>query len=245
MSHTQIRCMMFLQAIHKTYIEPNTHQNGLLSEHIRCHMYWECEKDYRDWPEHRIGIKLKQVILNLNKKLSRGEMPDYFIKPKNVFENIPKKYLHFAQKIFHDISQGPVMHFIKVLRNIQFPSDRFNENVSSKFDFYSSLDWKQLENILLHSQGLDIVNPKTKEPRILLMQRKYADKDAQWEHLYYLKKKQERQNKKEAEQMAKEDEIRKQSIDSINIEVSNKKIYMYEHVCYFLLIVFFLISQLF
>lgn len=47
MSHSQMRCFLFLLALHKTFIEPETKQHGLLTEHIRCHMYWECERDYR------------------------------------------------------------------------------------------------------------------------------------------------------------------------------------------------------
>lgn len=218
MTYTQIRCLLFLLAIHKTYIEPSTHQNGLLVEHIRCHMYWECEKDYRDWPEHRIGFKLRQVIRNLNKKLSKCEMNDYFIKPKNVLENIPKKYLHFAQNVFHDVIQSPVMHFIKALRNIQYPSDRFILSSPKIKDFYPSIDWKNLHIILLESQGLRLINPKSKEP-VTLRQIKYIDRDAQWDHLYQLKKKQERMFKKRAEQKAQENE-RRASVDSINTDVS-------------------------
>lgn len=218
MNHTQLRCMLFLLAIHKTYIEPATHQNGLLVEHIRCHMYWECERDYRDWPEHRLGMKLRQVILNLNKKLSKGEMPNYFIKAKNCFENIPKKYLHFAQKVLHDVYQAPVMHFIRALRNIQYPNDRFGNNSPKVTDFYTSLDWKKLYEILIHKVGLDMLNPKSKD-MLTLRQRKYADRDAQWEHLYQLKKKQDRLKQKLAEKKAKDEEVRKMSLDSINVEV--------------------------
>lgn len=218
MTHTQLRCLFFLLAIHKTYIEPATHQNGLLVEHIRCHMYWECERDYRDWPEHRLSLKLNQVIQNLNKKLSKGEMSDYFIKPKNVLENIPKKYLHFAQKVFHDVLQGPVVHFIKALRNLQCPSDRFPKLSPHYRDFYSSLDWKTLYNILIHTDVLEIVNPRSKEITAL-RQRKFADRDAQWQHLYHLKKKQERLKKQLAEKRTKDEETRRQSSDSINTEV--------------------------
>lgn len=218
MTHTQLRCLLFLLAIHKTYIEPVTHQNGLLVEHIRCHMYWECERDYRDWPEYRIGHKLRQVMQSLNKKLSKGEMPDYFIKPKNVFENIPKKYLNFAQKIFHDITQSSVMNFIKTLRNLQYPSDRFKDKPSKIKDFYSPLDWKNIQEILILRQGLDMVNPRAKE-LVTLRQQKFSDRDTQWEHLYHLKQKQQRLKKKLAEKTAKENENRRDSADSINIEV--------------------------
>lgn len=75
MSHAQMKCMLLLLTLHKTFIAPVTAQNGLLSEHIRTHMYWQCERDYRNWPEHRLGTKLLRVIKDLQHTLFLGKNP--------------------------------------------------------------------------------------------------------------------------------------------------------------------------
>lgn len=72
MSHAQMKCMLLLLTLHKTFIQPVTEQNGLLPEHIRTHMFWECERDYRNWPEHRLGTKILSVIKNLQQRLFLG-----------------------------------------------------------------------------------------------------------------------------------------------------------------------------
>lgn len=156
-------------------------------------------------------------MLNFMKKLSKAEMPDYFIKSKNVFENIPKKYLHFAQKVFHDIVQSPVMTFVRALRNVRLPSDRFGDDrsVKKRRDFYQTLDWKKLCDVLVKSNVLDFIYPKSKEPVTLM---RYADKHTQWEHMNQLKRRQERL-KKIAEQKKIEEESKRNSVDSINTEV--------------------------
>ncbi|KAL3270255.1 hypothetical protein HHI36_009311 [Cryptolaemus montrouzieri] len=143
MSHPQVRCYIFLLALYKTYIEKFTMHHGLLIEHIRIHMFWECESDAKNWPEHKMGTKILQVIEDLNSGLSRCKIPDYFIKGKNIFENIPSKYLQFAQKKFHDILQFPVMHFIEALKNIKFINQ----------DFYPAPDLDQLYNLLEGKKG--------------------------------------------------------------------------------------------
>ncbi|XP_044753391.1 uncharacterized protein LOC123312890 [Coccinella septempunctata] len=138
MTHPQVRCYVFLLALYKTYIEKVTTFHGLLIEHIRTHMFWECETDSRNWPEHRMGRKLLKVIEDLNDGLSRSKIRHYFIRKKNCFEDIPSKYLQFAQKAFHDVLQFPVTHFIKALKNLKYAHS----------DFYPTPDLNRLQQIL-------------------------------------------------------------------------------------------------
>ncbi|KAJ8984938.1 hypothetical protein NQ317_012188 [Molorchus minor] len=214
MSHSQMRCFLFLLTIHKTYIEPVSYQHGLLPEHIRCHMYWECESNYRDWPEHRLGTKLTKIIANLISNLSKGILPDYFIKQKNLFENIPKKYLQFAQKVFHDILQSPAMYFIKALRNLRYTSAKF----------YPPLDFKELYKILTHTQGIKIINPDILSvipPN--LKKKRYHDTETQWRHIQELKTKEKIFKQKQMEKENLKIEERKDSNDSVDLGWSCEK----------------------
>lgn len=210
MSHAQIRCFFFLLSIHKTFIEPVSFQHGLLAEHIRCHMYWECEANYRDWPEHRLGTKLMKVMTNLTTRLAKGVLPDYFVKQKNLFENIPKKYLQFAQKIFHDVLQSPSVYFMRALRNLRNTSGRF----------YLPLDLKELYTIVAQSQGIKIINPNmlTSMPPNL-RRKKYNDPDMQWRHIQELRTKEKMFRKKNDKNLDRIED-RKDSVDSIDLSVS-------------------------
>ncbi|KAG5900491.1 hypothetical protein JTB14_010902 [Gonioctena quinquepunctata] len=213
MSNAQLRCFLFLLVLHKTYIEPRTKQHGLLVEHIRCHMYWECEANYGDWPEHRLGYKLSKVIRNLSNRLAVAELPDYFIRRNNHFRNIPKMYLQVAQKVFHEVLQAPTMYFLRALRNIRYTSGKF----------YSPLDFKDLYKTLNPNNRINIVKaifiPNFKQKR-------YANADTQWKHLKELENR-----KRYIEQTMKQEqkEERRESVDSIDLDwVCDKKFDIYK-----------------
>lgn len=144
MTYEQHCIYLFLLAIYKTFIEPKSATHGLLVDHIRCHMFWECEKNFLIWPQHRLGTKIVAVLESLKEKLAIGELPDYFIKEKNLFENIPKKYLHCAHDEIYRILETPIMSFIKALRNLRYTSGKF----------YPTLNFKELHNNLI-KDGVD------------------------------------------------------------------------------------------
>lgn len=216
MSHAQAKCYLYLLALHKTYIEPKTSQLGLLTEHIRLFMLWECESNYSEWPEHRLGTKLMTLIKNLNIHIAKSDLRDFFIKEKNVLENIPKKYLRHAQKVFHEILEAPVMSFIKSLRNLRYTRGK---------DFYHPFEFDKLHDILIKS-GMESTNPQiTSEMNIPpnFKKIKYLDTDIQVRHMKeaqkrekILKKRQEEVGKKNL----KDEEERRGSVDSIDMKVS-------------------------
>ncbi|VEN35857.1 unnamed protein product [Callosobruchus maculatus] len=183
MSHTQIRCYLFILLIHKAHIQPKTKYQGLQVEHIRHHILWECSKNFVDWPEHRLGYKLREVIENLMIRISKQHLPDYFIKGKNLFENIPIKFLYIASEELQNILEQPAMCLINILRKVSYVSSQF----------FKELDVKGLMK-MLHSSGLEIAteqlpvptengnvenlqkysNPETRVNYIKLQKRRYA-----------------------------------------------------------------------
>lgn len=219
MSHAQMRCFLFLVALHKTFIEPVTAYHGLLIEHIRNHMYWECEANYPNWPENRLGKKLLRVLRMLYVRLGRADMPGYFIREKNVFENVPGRYLRPAQELIHRVTEAPVMYFLVALRNIRYTSGKF----------YPALDFKRLHSILV-SEGIRTANPllyrlvendrneggrKTRDGGL--------DAKAEWRkrHQEEIKRKfrmEEREKKKLEENLESQ---RRASVDSVDLQVSS------------------------
>nr|CAH7757067.1 unnamed protein product [Callosobruchus chinensis] len=153
MSHTQIRCYLFILLIHKAYIEPKTKYQGLLVEHIRHHIFWECSKNFVDWPEHRLGYKLREVIENLMGRMSKQHLPDYFIKGKNLFENIPIKFLYIASEELQKVLEQPAMSLMQILRRVSYISPQF----------FKKPDVKELLR-MLHSSGLEIATSQLPIP---------------------------------------------------------------------------------
>lgn len=205
MSHAQMRCFLFLILIHKHYIEPFTQKQGLLVEHIRCHMYWECESNYKEWPEYRLGTKILKVIDNLIKRLAKSDLPDFFIKQKNHFQNIQKRYLQYAQKVFHELIQSPTVHFIKALRCIRY----------SKRTFYRPYDYKDLYTKITQLQGYKLVNPNL-DRTVNFRRIVYQDPETQWRHLQELSKRKQHLDKNKPAT----EELDTVSVDSIDLEVT-------------------------
>ncbi|KAJ8966131.1 hypothetical protein NQ314_003723, partial [Rhamnusium bicolor] len=216
MSHAQTKSFLFLLTIHKTYIEPKTLQFGLLTEHIRNFLLWEYEANYSDWPEHRLGTKLMNILKNFNTHIAKSHLPDYFIKEKNMFENIPKKYLRHAQKVFHEVLESPVMKFIKSLRNLRYTRGRF---------FYHPFDFEQLHDILIKS-GMESTNPQIISDSSIppnYKKKRYYDSDTQLKYIKEMKRRerilhQMREKKEKEKENLSEPEERRESIDSIKMD---------------------------
>lgn len=215
MSHSQAKCYLFLLALHKTYIEPATFQLGLLTEHIRSFMLWECETNYSDWPEHRLGTKLVTLITSLNSHIAKIDLRDFFIKEKNVLDNIPKKYLRHAQKVLHEVLEAPVMSFIKSLRNLRYTRGKH---------FYHPFEFDKLYDILIKS-GMESTNPQLTSdmyipPNMKMIKR--LDPGIQVKHVQEAQKRKKimkkRQEENEKKNLKKELEERRGSVDSVDLK---------------------------
>uniref|UniRef100_A0A1Y1M6Y2 Mab-21-like HhH/H2TH-like domain-containing protein n=2 Tax=Photinus pyralis TaxID=7054 RepID=A0A1Y1M6Y2_PHOPY len=138
MSHAQMRCYLFLVILFRKLIEPKTQTHGILVEHIRHLMFWECESNYCNWPEHRLGAKLLLILQNLLNSMSKQKLPHYFIRNKNLLYNIPTKYLISTMEILQNAIQEPVLSFIASLKHLRYTSPKF----------YSAPDLQELHKII-------------------------------------------------------------------------------------------------
>ncbi|KAF2879126.1 hypothetical protein ILUMI_27033, partial [Ignelater luminosus] len=165
MSHAQMRVFLYILIIHRHFIEPFTQKHGLSIDHIRTHMFWECENNYLTWPEHRLGTKLRIVLKSLYERLSKSHLPHYFIHGKNLLENIPRKYLIPAQDIIYRILETPLPYILMALKHVRYAPGKF----------YPEPDIEQLyeilvkESVLPHEANITILSQegllKDKEAR--------------------------------------------------------------------------------
>lgn len=149
MSHSQVRCFFFILALYKTFMVPPNPMLGLAPHHIRTVMFWECERNYLTWPEDRLGTKMLQVLENLYRYLGAGKLPDYFVRERNLFETCLSKDLRYSQQKLYQIKERPVVHILLALRNLRYTSGLF----------FPTLDFKGLYQILTEKDSLALVNP--------------------------------------------------------------------------------------
>lgn len=145
MSHAQTRCYLFILILFRKLIKPKTQTHGILVEHIRHLMFWECESNYREWPEHRLGNKMLLVLKNLLNYLAKRCLPNYFIKAKNLLLNVPNKHIITTMEILQDILHTPVLNFISVLKHLRYTDDKF----------YPAPDLHELQKIITSKNVYD------------------------------------------------------------------------------------------
>ncbi|KAF2884517.1 hypothetical protein ILUMI_21662 [Ignelater luminosus] len=209
MSHAQMRIFLYIIILHKYFIEPLTEKRGLIIDHIRIMMFWECETNYKAWPEHKLGTKLKLVLKNLFDHLSKAELPNYFIRGKNVLENIPRTNLVEAQNVIHRILETPSQYLLEALKHVKYAPGKF----------YSEPDLEKLQEILTKETVLPYGAHQT-----IMMQAKIKqkpeehikqDKGQKWNKLY-----REQRRIAHAENSKN---LHEQKEDSINSNFSVKK----------------------
>lgn len=211
MTHAQMKGYLTLVVLFKTHIEPHTDKKGLLIDHLRTLMYLECEANYRDWPDHRLGDRLLMVLKKLKYYLGLRHLPDYFIADKNLFVNIPGRLLIKCQKQIHDILESPTMYFLAALRNLRYT----NQN-----SFYPYPDYTKLYKILTDRTVLTInvgLQDAMEEEQVRTIRKYQYNAQQKWK---YEKLKQSRKKKQATVKKAPVETKRKRSTDSIDLEVS-------------------------
>lgn len=169
MSHAQMRIFLYILIIHRHFIEPRTQKHGLSVDHIRTHMFWECENNYITWPEHRLGVKLKLVLNSLSERLSKSNLPHYFIHGKNILENTPRKYLLPAQDIIYRILETPLPYVLHALKHVRYAPGKFypEPNIEELYEILSK------ESVLPHEANITILS----QENVLKYQKTEANND--------------------------------------------------------------------
>lgn len=147
----QIKVYMITKALIKAFIEPCMERglNMFTAEHVRNHLFWQCEHNYTAWSEDELGEGLLRFLGSLLHCFKTHRMPDYFLPKRNLLENIPEKVLVEVHRKIYRIVESPVPYVLIAIRNL-----RYQKN------FYPKLKYKKLYSRLLVNDPTKILNPR-------------------------------------------------------------------------------------
>ncbi|XP_058443630.1 uncharacterized protein LOC131425620 isoform X2 [Malaya genurostris] len=153
LTNTQTKIYMLTKLLFKTFVDPAFTSGVSMfgNEHLRAHLFWQCESNYAAWPEDYLGEALMRFLNALLDRIKTHKLPDYFLPSRNLFENIPEKVLVELHKRIFRITENPVMHILVALRNMKLPGG----NVT----FYPKIRIKRLYSVLIIENPLKIINP--------------------------------------------------------------------------------------
>lgn len=147
---SQAKVYMITKALLKSFVEPNLERgvNMFTTEHIRSHLFWQCEYNYIAWPEEHLGETLVRFLTSLLHCIKIHRLPDYFMPKRNLLENIPEKLLVDLHKRIYRIVESPVPFVMIAIRNLRYQRD-----------FYPKLKYKGLYSRLIVDDPSKIINP--------------------------------------------------------------------------------------
>ncbi|XP_011693682.1 PREDICTED: uncharacterized protein LOC105453422 [Wasmannia auropunctata] len=165
MTRSQVHVYLIALMIHKTFLRPILDTTtGLTTSHIRNKLFWLIEENDRPskWPDNRTGECLIKLLDSLYRCLSQTEpnLPDYFLRDKNVFSKVPADYLLHSQKQLKRIIENPVMYVFHAMENIKYSNKFFPRlNFTKLFNILTVRPWlamnPALEDRYLSSTRLD------------------------------------------------------------------------------------------
>ncbi|KAL9886385.1 uncharacterized protein ACN427_012346 [Glossina fuscipes fuscipes] len=159
LTNAQVKVFMITKALFKSFVEPYEKNKPLMFalDHLRMHLFWECERDYYAWPEEFLGEVLLRFIQSFMKRLREKCLRDYFVSNRNLFESIPEYSLITLYSILADITANPLMHLMIALRNLQFAEDYFPKlNFKKLYNNLIEDDIFKLQKFARHSRHLEI-----------------------------------------------------------------------------------------
>lgn len=152
---TSAQCKVYIvaKALLQTFVEPfseGTASGGCFTnEHLRTHLFWQCEMNYAAWPEEYLGETLLRFLNALLEHIKRQRLPDYFLPKRNLFENIPERIMVDLHKRIFRITENPLMYTLIALRNLRCHLP----GIAHPFDF------KELYTVMTVDNPLKLINP--------------------------------------------------------------------------------------
>lgn len=150
LTSTQIKVFIIVIALIKTHVEPHidSKTNHLTAEHLRCLLFWQCERNCAAWPEDYLGEALMRYLQSLLRNLKKQKLPDYFLPERNLFENISKEVLVDLHRRIYRIIENPTVNLIAALRNLKF-----------KQTMLPLLNFRKIYATITIDNPLKIINP--------------------------------------------------------------------------------------
>ncbi|XP_037937710.1 uncharacterized protein LOC119671242 [Teleopsis dalmanni] len=171
LTNTQVKVFIMAKALIKTFVEQREKNKALLFvvDHLRMHLFWECERNYIAWPEEFLGEVLIRFLKTYMQSLREKCLRDYFIDERNLLENIPDYSLITLYSILADITANPLMHLMVALRNLEF-SEKFFPKLNFKriFENLSENYIIKLKTLSKNSRTLSILEKEEEEPSLMV-----------------------------------------------------------------------------
>lgn len=152
MLHTHIRCYLFALILYKSFIYSESSSISFGPSHILNQLLLMTRKDCLSWPEYSQGITLLKFLKNLNFTLQKKNLKSFFLQHRNLYDNSPLKVTHKAQAIIQRIIQNPIPYILKALLNLKY-----------RDEFYPTLDYMRLYNILKVKDVMKYLHPSAPE----------------------------------------------------------------------------------
>lgn len=121
LSNTQIKVFILIKVLLKSFLEPDFVNPTV--DYIRNFLFWECERSYHSWPEEFLGEILLRFLIRFLNCIAAKNLSDFFVVQRNMFEQIPDSFLNNIQNIITNIVANPTMHLLFAYRNLTFKEE--------------------------------------------------------------------------------------------------------------------------
>lgn len=158
LTNAQVKVYMAAKILIKTFLESDVDctqkksckhckMRMFTTEHLRAHLFWQCENNYAAWSEICLGQSLKKFLDSLLMCIKKGKLKDYFMPDRNLLEHIPSDVLIELHTKIYRITENPVMYMMIALRNLKYCKD-----------FYPKLNYKKLYYAIVIDDAIKIKN---------------------------------------------------------------------------------------
>lgn len=122
LTSSQSKIYLITKVLLQTFVEPHldSKYNMFTDEHLRNHLFWQCENNFAAWPETYLGEALVRFLNSLLEHIKRQKLPDYFLPKRNLFENIPERIMVDLHKRIFRIAENPLMYVLKAVKNLKY-----------------------------------------------------------------------------------------------------------------------------
>lgn len=128
--------------------EGNSHFNFITDEHLRAHLFMQCELNTIKWSEFNLGGNLMEFLRTFLQRVQTKNLPDFFLPKRNLFENVPENVITRLHENIFRILENPVMYIMRALKNVKFVKN-----------FYPKVNMNRLYTIMTIAEPLALVNP--------------------------------------------------------------------------------------
>lgn len=122
LTSSQSKIYLITKVLLQTFVEPylDSKYNMFTDEHLKNHLFWQCENNFAAWPETYLGEALVRFLNSLLEHIKRQKLPDYYLPKRNLFENIPERIMVDLHKRIFRITENPLMYVLKALKNLKY-----------------------------------------------------------------------------------------------------------------------------